>query len=222
MKNIFPIFCLGILIFCGCSNNKNPRTAESPVAADTTPRADSNEPPARHKHNFAVNIFPTVDVSPMDMAYYPVEYYKMNMANQTTSPLVVRVIYSRPHLNGRKLFQDVLKYGEPWRLGANEATEIQLFREVIIQGKKIKPGRYVLYCIPDEKDWTIVFNSNLDTWGLHPDTSKDIFRFEASVKNIDHHVEYFTMIFDKSDKGANLLIGWDNYEINLPLEFSIE
>jgi hypothetical protein len=155
----------------------------------------------------------------MDMSYFPVEYYKMNMAQQITTPLVVRVIYSRPHLNGRKLFPGILKYGEPWRLGANESTEIQFFRDVTIQGKRVKAGRYILYCIPNENTWTIVLNSNVDTWGLHPDPSKDLFRFDATVMKVDHHTEYFTIIFDKTNTGATMLAAWDEYEIKLPIDF---
>lgn len=206
------------LVISGCSGN-NQKDEEKPAQADSTVSSDSDIT-VQHNHNYSANVYATVDVSPMDMSYYPVEYYKLNMAKQATSPLLVRVIYSRPHLNGRKLFSGILKYGEPWRLGANESTEIQFFREVAIQDKKIKPGRYVMYCIPEEHSWTIVFNSNLDTWGLQPDTSKDLFRFSVPVSKVDHHTEYFTIIFEKSDKGANMVVAWDEYEIKLPIEFS--
>ena len=217
-KTAFWVFvCMMIL---GCNNNK-PTDETIPKEKEETPKVDSI-PVTQHNHNYGVNVYATVDVSPMDMSYCPVEYYKLNMTRQPTTPLVVRVIYIRPHLNGRKLFTDILKYGEPWRLGANESTEVQFFKEVTIQNKKIKPGRYIMYCIPNEKTWTIVFNSNVDTWGLHPDISKDLFRFEAPVKMVDHQTEYFTIIFDKTDKGADMLVAWDNYEINLPIDFIFE
>ena len=83
------------------------------------------------------------DVSPMDMSYFPVNYPKLKMAKLVSQPPVMRLIYSRPHLQGRELFHDVLRYGEYWRLGANEATEIEFFRDVTIQNKRIHPGRYV-------------------------------------------------------------------------------
>ena len=217
MKRLpFPLLLVIVFSMLGCNSNK--KEEQTQVQKDSIPAPDSN-PPVQHNHNYGSNQYATVDVSPMDMSYYPVEYYKMNMAKQSTVPLVVRVIYSRPHLNGRKLFTGILKYGEPWRLGANESTEIQFFRDVTIQGKKIKTGRYILYCIPNEKTWTIVVNSNLDTWGLHQDSTKDVYRFDASVIRVDHHTEYFTIIFEKTDKGANMLAAWDDYEIKLPIEF---
>ncbi|MEP6514451.1 MAG: DUF2911 domain-containing protein, partial [Parafilimonas sp.] len=126
---------------------------------------------------------------------------------------------SRPHLNGRVLFKDVLKYGEPWRLGANESTEIEFFKDVTIQGKKVKTGRYIIYTIPNEKKWTIILNSNINTWGLRQDSTKDLFHFEAPVIIVDHHTEYFTMIFNDADYGADLLMAWDNLEVSLPIKF---
>lgn len=206
---------ISIFFIVSCENKTSEQQKSETIAVTDTVKT------INHAHNYASNKYSAVDVSPMDMIYYPVEYYKMNVANQITTPLMIRIIYSRPHLNGRVLFKDVLKYDEPWRLGANEATEIQFFREVTIQDKKIKPGRYILYSIPNEKNWVIVLNSNIDTWGLRQDTSKDLFRFNATATIVDHHTEYFTMIFDESKRGADLVMAWDNFEIRLPIDFSI-
>ncbi|MCW3116706.1 MAG: hypothetical protein JWM28_788, partial [Chitinophagaceae bacterium] len=73
------------------------------------------------------NPYSPIDVSPMDMSYYPVDYTKLKMTGSIKEPPAARVIYSRPHLQGRELFHGLLNYDEPWRLGANESTEIQLF-----------------------------------------------------------------------------------------------
>ena len=81
---------------------------------------------------------PPLDKSPMDMSYYPVNYPILKIQNKVTEPLAIRVIYSRPQLNGRKVFGGLQEYGEVWRLGANEATEIEFFKDVTINNKKIK------------------------------------------------------------------------------------
>ncbi len=167
----------------------------------------------------ALNPYILVDVSPMDMSYYPADYPKLKMAKQVSQPPVMRLIYSRPHLQGREIFHDVLKYGEYWRLGANEATEIQFFREVTIQGKKIQPGRYILYCILGAATWTIVLNSNIDSWGLQQDSTRDIHHFEIPVMHGNPSLEYLTMLFEKSSKGADLVIAWDDVVAKLPIEF---
>lgn len=65
----------------------------------------------------ADNPYVTMDISPMDMSYFPVNYMKTKMLSLTMEPPLARVIYSRPHLQGRHIFHEVLKYGQPWRLG---------------------------------------------------------------------------------------------------------
>jgi len=162
------------------------------------------------------NPYVPVDVSPMDMAWLPVDYPKLTTRKSLP---VARIIYSRPHKQGRKIFGNLVKYGERWRLGANEATEIELFMPVTIQGKTVPKGRYILYCIPEVDKWTIVFNSNLFSWGLTLDPSKDLYRFTipSAVKN--QSVEYFSMVFQPSNSGADLVMAWDNIEARLPIEY---
>jgi hypothetical protein len=166
-----------------------------------------------------INTYNQVDVSPMDMSYFPADYPKLKMDNPDMNAPLARIIYSRPHLQGRKIFHEVLKYGEPWRLGANESTELDFYRDISIQNKKIKAGRYILYAIPEQDKWTIILNSNIDSWGLHPDPSKDIARFIVSPNKISRSVEYFTMIFQQTTSGADLIIVWDTIEVKLPIDF---
>ena len=63
-----------------------------------------------------------------------------------------RVIYGRPQKAGRPFFGPggLVDYGQVWRLGANEATEIEFFESVRIGGKKIAKGRYTLYAVVNE------------------------------------------------------------------------
>jgi hypothetical protein len=161
----------------------------------------------------------TIDKSPMDMIYFPVDYPKIKMGNGAIAPPLARVIYSRPHLAKRHLFHDLLKYEETWRLGANEATEIDFYKPATIQGKKIPTGRYILYCIPHPETWTIILNSNIDTWGLLQDPKKDVQRFEIPVTTNNSLQEYFTMQFKKADTGATLEMSWDNVAAELPIQF---
>jgi hypothetical protein len=162
------------------------------------------------------NPYVVVDISPMDMSYLPADYPKMSVRK----PLpVARVIYGRPHMQGRKIFGSLLKYGEPWRLGANEATEIEFFIPVTIHNKTIPKGKYIIYCIPYQDRWTIVFNSNLNTWGLSFDTSKDVFDFSIPVVQKDQSVEYFSMVFQPAEEGADLVMAWENVEARLPIQY---
>lgn len=198
--------------FFSCDNKKDDSQSKAvkPVQNDTI---------SNIKTDRTITTISPVDLSPMDMSYYPVDYPKQKMTKTPTVPPQARVIYSRPHLQGRKLFNGVLKFGEPWRLGANEATELDLYTDATIQGKKIKSGRYILYCIPAAETWTIVLNSNIDTWGLQPDPSSDIARFTVPVQLTSNSVEFFTMIFQPGNNGVDLLMAWDNVEARLPFSF---
>lgn len=172
------------------------------------------------------NPFSPVDKSPMDMSYYPPDYPLMKESGIDTEPLVARIIYSRPQLNGRIIFGDTTQpvkpiqyYGQNWRMGANEATEIEFFKDVTISGNKLSKGRYIIYCIPYPDKWTIVFNSNTFAWGRVINTNKDIFKTDIPVKVTGKKIEYLTMIFEKADSGANLLILWGNLKASLRVSF---
>jgi len=204
-------FIILLLFFVACSNKENKPVENGMISSKDSSKIKG---PGKNENPYAI-----VDISPMDMSYYPADYPKLKMTKAISTLPIARVVYSRPHLQGRTLFHDLLKYGEPWRLGANESTELDLYTEAFIQDKKIKAGRYVLYCIPQPGNWTIIINSNIDSWGLQPDSTKDIARFIIPVKQTVNHLEYYTMIFEKTSAGADLLMAWDNLEARLPFRF---
>lgn len=197
-----------VIFFIACSDNQDQGKQPASPVKTIKPAAENT-----------VNPYLVVDVSPMDMTYFPVDYPKLKMAKVISTPPFARVIFSRPHLQGRHLFHEVQKYGEPWRLGANESTELELFSDAYIQDKKIKAGRYIIYCIPQPEKWTIVLNKNIDTWGLKQDSTQDLERFIIPVKTVPGSLEYYTMAFQKTDTGADLLMAWDNLEARLPFRF---
>lgn len=202
----------GALFIASCGNN-TPDTSTKPLPSIT---GDSSQ---LARVDSLTSSYTQPDISPMDMTYFPVNYPKLKMAKAINTPPLARVIYSRPHLEGRHIFHEVLKYGEAWRLGANESTELDLYADATIQGKKIKAGRYVMYCIPQKDKWTIVLNSNIDTWGLQPDSTKDIAKFEVIPHAIGIKLEYFTMQFEKKNDGPALVMAWENTEAILPFRF---
>lgn len=159
-----------------------------------------------------------VDKSPMDMTYYPENYPILKMQHKQVEPLTARLIYSRPQKNGRPIFGSLVAYGKAWRLGANEATEIEFFKDVLIQDKKIPRGRYVLYCIPYSDKWIIKLNSDLNTWGLQIDSTKDVYQFEIPIAKTNYPYEYFTMEFEQADTGMQLAMMWDSVRAVLPIK----
>jgi hypothetical protein len=163
---------------------------------------------------------PPVDKSPMDMSYYPANYPVLKISDKITEPLAARVVYSRPQKAARMIFGGLVKYGEVWRLGANEATEIEFYKHVRLGGKKINKGRYTLYAIVNETSWTIIINKDTDTWGSFKyDIKKDVARKEVPVDKTATLLESLAMAFEKSTSGFNLIIGWDNTRVSVPFTF---
>lgn len=163
---------------------------------------------------------PAIDKSPMDMSYYPVNYPVLKIQDKATEHLVARVIYSRPQKEGRQIFGGLVKSGEVWRLGANEATEIEFYKNVRIGGKKINRGRYTLYAIINDNSWTIIINKETETWGSFKySAKKDVVRATATVKKMDMIAESFTITFEKATGGCNLVIAWDNVKATLPVNY---
>jgi hypothetical protein len=165
--------------------------------------------------------FPPLDKSPMDMSYYPFNYPILKIQDKTKDPPIARVIYGRPQKDGRNIFGDLEPYGKVWRLGANEATEIEFYIDVKSGNTKIKKGRYTMYALLNAATWTIILNKDTDTWGAFKyDSAKDAARLPVPVQKQSDPIEIFTMVFEKDgDKSASLVIAWDTVLVKLPFSW---
>lgn len=167
--------------------------------------------------SYSQSKLPALDRSPMDMSYYPTNYPILKIQNKNDEPLMARIIYSRPQKNGRVVFGELVEYGKVWRLGANEATEIELFKDAKVGGARLRKGRYTMYAIPYPTKWTIIFNKETDIWGaFRYDPKKDVLRVDVKTEKLNNPTEAFTMIFDKTDGGADLIMTWDDVMTRLP------
>lgn len=163
---------------------------------------------------------PAVDKSPMDIAYFPDGYPVLKIKDRAADYPVMRLIYSRPQKAGRNVFGELVEMGKVWRMGANEATEIEFYQHVKIDGKKIQKGRYTLYAIVEKDKWTIIINKDTDTWGAFKyDAKKDVLRTEVPVQKTTETVESLSMVFEKTFTGANLIVAWDTVKISMPMTF---
>ncbi|MEI8073458.1 MAG: DUF2911 domain-containing protein [Bacteroidota bacterium] len=159
-----------------------------------------------------------LDKSPMDMSYWPANYPILKMSGKAKDQPIARIIYGRPLKNGRTIFGGIINYNEMWRLGANEATEIETFRSIKIGGKILAKGRYTVYCLPKENKWTIIFNKDNFCWGNFTyDSKKDLIRTDIDVEKNTESVEAFTIYFDDTKNGANLIFLWDDIKTSLPI-----
>ncbi len=133
----------------------------------------------------------------------------------------VKLTYSQPHKRGRIIFGNLVPYGRVWRMGANEATEITLTRDMQINGQLVRAGTYSLFAIPEQDKWTIIINAETGLWGSYNYNEKlDVMRFDVQVANTGKLIyEALQMKFDQKNELANLLINWDNVQISIPFKF---
>ena len=152
--------------------------------------------------------FKSLDKSPMDATAFPNSY--------KISDKIVKVIYSRPQLNGR----DLVKLAPPekvWRTGANEAAEITFYKDVIFGGKALKAGTYSLFTIPSfDGDWTVIINRARNIWGsYYYKQDQDVIRVSGKTSKVEENIEAFSMMFEKD---MTLKMGWGNTVISVSIK----
>ena len=167
--------------------------------------------------------FPKADASPLDAAYFPPRaafrsFEKTDEAKKANEPKI-RVIYSRPLKKDREVFGGLVKYGEVWRVGANEATEILFYENATIGGKKVKAGRYTIYAIPQEDKWEVHFSSDKDMWGQYAyDPAKSLVtKISVPTAKTPTILESMSIMFEAVDGGAHMIMGWEDTMVRVPI-----
>lgn len=133
----------------------------------------------------------------------------------------IKITYSRPHKNGRKIFGGLVPYEEVWNPGANETTEIMLNRPILVNGDTLESGAYSMFTIPGKEKWTVIFNGAVGLWGSYRYNEKfDSLRVEIPARETNVAYEPLTIEFEKNGmKKTNLNLIWDRTLISIPIEF---
>ena len=127
----------------------------------------------------------------------------------------ITINYSSPAVKGRQIWGSLVPYDKVWRAGANEATIFETDKDIMVEGKPLKGGKYSLYAIPGEKEWTIIFNSQTGQWGIKMDGSttedpaKDVFRVMVKPQKTKAMQERLTYRVDKN----GFALVWENVEV---------
>ncbi|WP_194850838.1 DUF2911 domain-containing protein [Nonlabens antarcticus] len=144
--------------------------------------------------------FSNLDKSPLDVVMY-------RDADQSA---VARIIYSRPSKNDRIIFGDLVPYNQVWRTGANEATEVTFYKDVMIEDQKVFAGTYSIYTVPGEEEWTFILNSDTTQSGMDYTESHTVFKTAMDVFPAPQTIESFSINFSEELEGATLFMGWDD------------
>lgn len=139
----------------------------------------------------------------------------------TIDGATVKLCYGRPAARGRPVMGDLVPYGRPWRLGANEPTTINLPFAAEIGGVRVEPGTYSLYAVPGEKEWEIVVNRAVDRWGIPINDAvrgQDVGAARRPVEPLERPVETLTLSFARpAGRETFLVIEWERARVRVPL-----
>lgn len=133
-------------------------------------------------------------------------------SEETIGDLNVKINYSAPSVRGRKIWGDLVPYDKVWRTGADNATTVQFNKDVTVEGQALKAGKYALFTIPGEKEWTVIFNNNPDQWGAYKyDESLDAIRVKAQPKEYQMTEQ---LLIDVDPNGI-ISISWDRMRVEV-------
>jgi hypothetical protein len=140
--------------------------------------------------------------------------------------LNIKVFYNSPSKKGRVIFGGLVPYDTVWRTGANEATVFETNKDLSIQGKVLKAGKYSLWAKPGVETWQILFNSEYGQWGIdfngaaNRDPKNDVLIADVPSVTQETEIEKFTISVEKADEDILLIFLWDKTVVTLPLATS--
>jgi len=131
---------------------------------------------------------------------------------------VVTIDYSSPRAKGRKVYGELVPFGQVWRTGANEATTLTAPVDLNIGAATVPAGKYTVFTIPNKDKWTLIISKKTGEWGTdYPGQSNDLARVDMKVSAAPSPVENFTISFEKGGAGANLNIDWETTRASVPV-----
>ena len=135
----------------------------------------------------------------------------------TVDGAYLKVVYGMPFKRDRVVFGELVPYGQVWRTGANEATEITLTKDMVFHNTEIPAGHYSLFSIPNENEWTIIFNRELGLWGaFNYKEEHDVARFTVPVESLEDTWEAFRILVVNEDGTQAIQMRWDKTGVTIP------
>jgi hypothetical protein len=130
----------------------------------------------------------------------------------------ITVDYSSPRAKGRKIFGELVPYGQVWRTGANEATTFVTTTAVSAEGRDVPAGNYTIFTVPEQNKWTLIVNKKTGEWGIpYKYESEELVRIPMSVSKTSAPVENFTIQFDQGGNACTLNISWEETQASVKL-----
>jgi hypothetical protein len=129
----------------------------------------------------------------------------------------ITVDYSSPRMRGRKVFGELVPYGEVWRTGANEATTFVTNEDLVtVKGTNISAGSYTIFTVPNPDEWTVIINKHTGEWGIpYKYEAEELARVPMSVTRLSSPIENFTISFDPTGGSCTMRMSWENTQASI-------
>ena len=135
----------------------------------------------------------------------------------------VTITYGRPFAikpgttEVRKIWGGLVPYGEPWRMGADEATTLITQKPIVLGGTTVPAGAYTLYMVPSETGVSkLAISTGLGGWGIPVDTKHDLAQVDLTKTALDKPVDQFTMGIAKNPDGGGILkLSWESTQFSV-------
>ncbi len=131
----------------------------------------------------------------------------------------IKTDYSSPRMKGRKIYGDLVPFGQVWRTGANSATTFVTSADVVVGGKTVPAGSYTIFTVPTADKWTLIVNKKTGEWGIpYKYESDELVRADMKVSKLPAPVENFTITYDKSGSGCTLQLDWETTRASVDIK----
>ena len=130
----------------------------------------------------------------------------------------ITVNYSSPRMRGRKIFGDLVPFGEVWRAGADDATSFVPNVDLTVGGKSIPAGKYTMFTLPTQTKWALIISKQTGEWGIpYPGEKFDFARLEMKVSKLGSPLENFTISFDQTGTNCTMKLDWETTRASIDI-----
>jgi hypothetical protein len=131
----------------------------------------------------------------------------------------IAVAYSSPRMRGRKIFGDLVPFGEVWRTGADNATSLVTNTDLIVGGKNVPKGSYTLFTFPTQSKWTLIISKQTGEFGIpYPGEKSDFVRMEMELSKLPSPLENFTISFDQTGASCTMKLDWETTRASIDMK----
>lgn len=140
--------------------------------------------------------------------------------NFSVGDVTIDLFYCSPKKRGRNVFEEVVSYGSVWRTGANEPSTISFSDDLRIENNLVPAGKYSIWTIPGEMEWSIILNSDVPNWGVGFDgkASRDVSKDILNIKVPAITTEEISESLEININNSMLEIKWDDVAVRAEIQ----